>query len=309
MPDPYCYLTLCPYLSKTDGDPEDENDTSHVGYYVDPTPAEPNSGDEFCETPGTDATGRLAKSEQDIEDLWIVDLKVPPVEGYVGQDWPAGCPMVSEDSQDYGCDLWIEVTNISLLTNGGICEEKADVMSVLDRSGSIDTGELTTLKTAALAFVTVLSPASDGIHMGQTSFSDTGSLDLHLTGDKTAIDAAINALSSGGYTNLYEGILLADQELADGTHDRDDVESPDFMVIITDGAPNRPVGTPEQDAIDAATAAKSAGVTIYVVGVSTTTSTAEWLRDNIATSPSHYFDASDWTQLQTVLEGLACNPS
>jgi len=60
-----------------------------------------------------DATGRLAKSENDWLDLWTVDLKVPPVEGYVGQDWPAGCPTVPKNDIDYGCDLWIEVTNIS----------------------------------------------------------------------------------------------------------------------------------------------------------------------------------------------------
>ncbi len=199
-------LSLCPYLSKTDGDPGDANDTSHVSYYIDPTPEKPNSGDEHCPQPtkivriqpgfgdggwagwscpaGTtavgggidsstnpvggngvaapgapavdgfsypvyphytfgvgetgyvvhdlvdgqgnnitfhvdclpnnpDATGRLTKVGQDTSDKWIVDLKVPPVKGFVGQDWPAGCPVVEENDQDYGCDLWIEVTGIS----------------------------------------------------------------------------------------------------------------------------------------------------------------------------------------------------
>jgi hypothetical protein len=55
----------------------------------------------------------LSKIDQDLLDAWIVDLKVPPVTGTVGQDWPAGCPTVEEDKQDYGCDLWIEVTGIS----------------------------------------------------------------------------------------------------------------------------------------------------------------------------------------------------
>ena len=105
-----CYLTLCPFLSKTDGDPEDNNDIEEPSYY----------------DPKTDtcpirqlmpASGRLAESEQDISDIWIVDLKVPPVRGYVGQDWPAGCPVVDEDSKDYGCDLWIEVTDISETNN------------------------------------------------------------------------------------------------------------------------------------------------------------------------------------------------
>jgi len=104
---------LCAFLSKTDGDLEDANDTSHPSYYVDPTPQEPMSGDESCVTPGSDATGRLSKIESDTSDLWIVDLKVPPVDGYVGQDWPAGCPVVDTNDQEYGCDLWIEVTDIN----------------------------------------------------------------------------------------------------------------------------------------------------------------------------------------------------
>ncbi len=62
-----------------------------------------------------DATGRLSKVDQDVLDLWTVDLKVPPVDGYVGQDWPASCPTVPENDIDYGCDLWIEVTGISVV--------------------------------------------------------------------------------------------------------------------------------------------------------------------------------------------------
>jgi hypothetical protein len=148
----YCYLSLCPFLSKTDGDPADENDTSHASYYIDPTPASPNSGDEYCEPTIVNASGKLAKNEGDISDTWIVDLKVPPVKGFIGQDWPKTCPFVEEDSQSYGCELWIEVTGISVPPT--ICVEKADVMTVLDRSGSISSVELEILKTAAKGFVT-----------------------------------------------------------------------------------------------------------------------------------------------------------
>ena len=197
--------SLCPYLSKVDADPNDNNDTSHPSYFIDPTPADPISGDESCQqsvrytsgdlnysatgwagwscpadthavgggvientypmgpegiaepgatigsstypvfphytfTPpetgyvaqngGTaqtakiyvdclannpDATGRLSKIEDDFLDLWTIDLKAPPFDGYAGQDWPAGCPVLSgdPDGQDFGCDLWIEVTEIS----------------------------------------------------------------------------------------------------------------------------------------------------------------------------------------------------
>jgi len=192
---------LCQFLSKVDADQGDDNDISHPSYYNDPTPGEPNSGDESCAQPvryentlsfnptgwagwscplneyavgagvlvgdanvylwqpgattpggivypntGTsyvygpgetgmiiqndgdenesityyvdcmtivdDASGILSILDDDVVDLWKVDLKVPPVDGFVGQDWPAGCPTVPTNDIDYGCDLWIEVTGI-----------------------------------------------------------------------------------------------------------------------------------------------------------------------------------------------------
>ena len=105
-------LSLCPFLSKVDGDPEDGNDHSHPSYYVDPDGV-PNNGDEFCPILSVDNAKGVLENKRDILDLWIVDLKVPPIDGYVGQDWPEGCPTVAEDEQDYGCDLWIEVTGFS----------------------------------------------------------------------------------------------------------------------------------------------------------------------------------------------------
>ncbi|MFQ6049932.1 MAG: hypothetical protein ACE5J0_02740 [Candidatus Paceibacterales bacterium] len=100
-----CYRSLCPFLSKL---PElEEGDKGVPSYYDLGPPAK-------CITPSPDyGMGRLAKSVSDYSDVWTVDLKVPPVEGYVGQDWPAGCPTVAENDKDYGCDLWIEVYNIS----------------------------------------------------------------------------------------------------------------------------------------------------------------------------------------------------
>jgi len=339
-PDGYVeMLDLCPFLSKIPFD-EESGDYGVPSYYVND-----QAGDFCTEIPAEPqhASGRLAKSEQDISDTWIVDLKVPPVEGYVGQDWPATCAewVVPENEKDYGCDLWIEVTNISLTggvpicgngiiegneecddgnsvpgdgcendcTLTGICVAKPDVIQVFDRSGSIDSGELATMKTAAYAFVTALDPKADGAHMGQTSFADTGSLNLHLTDNHTAIDAAIAALVSGGYTNLSEGISLANGEFADPTYDRPDGESPDFMVIMTDGNPNRPLsGDPIALSEAAADAADNAGTIIYVLGIGSDVN-ATWLANNIATDPSHYFGVTNWADLEAALVALAtCAP-
>ena len=121
-PDDYTMMeTLCPFLSKMDGDTGDGNDTSHPSYYDIGPDNTPMTDDDSCmprydaagdEIVRDDATGVLNRS--DLSDDWIIDLKVPPVNGYIGQDWPDTCDewTVPIDSEDYGCDLWIEVTGI-----------------------------------------------------------------------------------------------------------------------------------------------------------------------------------------------------
>jgi len=98
------YLDLCPFLSKgPDNSPR--NDTGERSYF--------QSDHCIAPTPQDGAIGRLSKAEGDFSDTWNIDLKVPPIAGSVGQDWPEGCPTVPTNSATYGCDLWFEVTGIS----------------------------------------------------------------------------------------------------------------------------------------------------------------------------------------------------
>jgi predicted ribosomally synthesized peptide with SipW-like signal peptide len=190
-----------------------------------------------------------------------------------------------------------------LCEGGGIsCLDKADVMLVLDRSGSVGSDE-GTLESAAKAFVDALGPTSDGVHIGVVSFAGGSSLDMHLSDDATALKAAIDAGVSGGGTNLAAGISTADTELdnpGDGD-DRDDSSSPDFMVIITDGAPNIG-GTGEAEA----DAAKADGIEIFAVGVGSGVDET-FLKDHIVSPPAdgHYFDAIDFSDLEDILEDIA----
>ncbi|MDP3900571.1 MAG: vWA domain-containing protein [bacterium] len=317
---------LCPYLSKHKADDEgvendEELDAFHQIGSID-------EGDNLAD-PSDDTWvwnsifGRLAKSDNDLEDSWILDLKVPCFGDHCAQDWASFVEGINDgvDPLDYiqplenehkvfGCDLWLEVYHISPPPGIG-CNEKADVMMVLDRSGSIDDSELGTLKTAAKAFVDALSLSTPGVHGGQSSFADTATLDQELTDNGVTLKAAIDDLVRDGFTNLAHGISLATIELA-SVRDRDDASSPDFMVIITDGEPNRCLdgsdcGTTnaQNEAIAAATAAKAAGATIYVVGVGTDEDTTNYLKNNIASSLSHYYDAADFDDLEDELSDIA----
>jgi len=245
----------------------------------------------------------------------------------------AGNYMVSETSQadytgviggDCAADGSITLSaggvNSCTITNTFInqCFGKADVMLVLDRSGSIDSTELAQLKTAAKAFVSTLAPSADGIHIGMVSFSDTATLNAHLTGDASTINSAIDSLVAGGFTNLQHGIKLAGIELqnpGDG-HDRTDSDSKDVIVVITDGEPNRCFDTalPSCDLANSQAAAeiqadtaKAAGSEIFGVGVGITVANATFLQNAIVSPPpaTHYYDTANYAGLETILQNLA----
>lgn len=194
----------------------------------------------------------------------------------------------------------------------GLCEKKPDVMLVLDRSGSINATELATLKTASKAFVDALSPNTNTAHVGMASFATNATLDKHLTANGTDVKTGIDALTTGGFTNLFEGLSLADNELAnpgDG-HDRTDVSSPDFVVVVTDGEPNRPLPSNTANTVAAAEAddLRAHGVSVYVVGIGVTPANETFLKTDIADDEDHYFAASDFDDLQAILQEIANCP-
>lgn len=186
---------------------------------------------------------------------------------------------------------------------------KADVMLVLDRSGSIDATELGQLKTAATDFVDSLGLTADGIHAGQSSFATSGTLDQTLTSSEVSMDAAIAALTSGGFTNLKSGIDLATGELT-GVNDRPDDTSPDKMIIVTDGHPNRPFPSDTADDVAevAADAARAAGIEVFVVGVGSDVNDT-YLQNAIADDAAHYFSVDNYAALKTTLDNLDICPN
>jgi len=112
----YCE-SLCKFLSKLNIEEDEdeginENDIDAKSYYQEGGIGVCTPPDKPCCIRPQEASGRLAKSEEDTEDRWVVDLKVPPIEGFVGQDWPEDCPTIEAEAS-YCCELWVEVTGIS----------------------------------------------------------------------------------------------------------------------------------------------------------------------------------------------------
>ena len=164
---------LCPYLSKHPDGVNDQQATSSNDQRL-PSFHKPFIIDQG-QVKWNDTKGHLAKSQADTVDNWIIDLAVPCFGGYCAQDWEdfvathndqaiaadfVGNP--DDEHKVYGCDLWVEVTDVSLPGLG--CKEKVDLMLVLDRSGSISNAELLTLQSAAKAFVDALALSTVGNH-------------------------------------------------------------------------------------------------------------------------------------------------
>ncbi len=111
--------SLCEYISKeADNDPA--NDDSLASFH------EPWHF-EGRQLVWNDTKGRLAKSENDLRDLWTIDLAVPCFGGHCAQDWedfvrrinPEALPAdqwvqpIENEHKIFGCDLWVEVSEVS----------------------------------------------------------------------------------------------------------------------------------------------------------------------------------------------------
>src|SRR3989344_2055391 len=100
---------LCPFISKHD-DQTPDNDGSIDSFHG------PLTDWDMGDTIATQVLGRLSKLDQDLEDIWDIDLHVPCFSGFCAQD-----NVIPEDYQIdidlehslFGCDLWIEVTEVS----------------------------------------------------------------------------------------------------------------------------------------------------------------------------------------------------
>ena len=142
-----------------------------------------------------------------------------------------------------------------------------DIALVIDSSGSIEGGELTLLKNAFLAFVAALLPATP-TQFSVTEFDTTASVRQSFTSNTTLVNNAINAASSGGFTNWEDGLVKAQS-----TFDPRPLK-PNLVIFASDGNPNRvDNGTSVEEsqavseAVLVANALKSGGTRVVALGI------------------------------------------
>jgi len=165
-------------------------------------------------------------------------------------------------------------TQVTINLHGlGDCPEsaqKTDVMLIIDRSGSMQGTPLQDAKNAAKAFVDMMNLSPDHDRVGVVSFETSAALNHALSSNGTSVKDAIDALSTAGFTNIGDGIKRANDELTENGR----ADAAWIAILLTDGLPNRPLGSTssfsEPDAAyarDAAQQGRSAGVTLYTIGL------------------------------------------
>ncbi len=166
--------------------------------------------------------------------------------------------------------LWVIKPNPVLTTSCGL-----DIALVIDSSGSIDSTELASMKSAFNNFVSTFLPDTP-TQMAVVEFDTNASVTAPFTTNVSTLNSAINGAASGGFTN-YDDALYDARNLFPNRADK-----PDLIVFASDGDPNywggnssnnttsdgsTPPLTAMSHAISQANAAKTAGIRIITLGI------------------------------------------
>lgn len=136
---------------------------------------------------------------------------------------------------------------------------RADIVLVLDRSGSMQGQPLADAQTAAKLFVDLTQP---GDRLGVVSFSSGAEVNHAIAAvtanSKRAAREAIGAISASGYTSIGAGLQLAQQQLAGVTAPN----GKQAIVLLSDGEENE-----APYVADVLPAIVAAGTIVHTIGL------------------------------------------
>ncbi|MBQ1532849.1 MAG: leucine-rich repeat protein [Solobacterium sp.] len=161
-----------------------------------------------------------------------------------------------------------------------------EIVLVLDTSGSMS-GRMSALKTAATSFVEGVGGILFNTEISVVEYDSTASTVVASTTNNRKIIKKINKMVSDGGTEYAIALNHADSVLAESDADRK------LIVMFSDGEPND--GTANIYSVADSLRTKY-GNTIYTVGLLSSDSQRQVLI-NVAGSESHYFEATDISEL------------
>ncbi|KAA1259058.1 von Willebrand factor type A domain protein [Rubripirellula obstinata] len=171
-----------------------------------------------------------------------------------------------------------------------------DIVLVVDRSGSMAGQKFNELVNAINIFIATLSSTPVDEQVGLSSYNDTASEDVELTGDLTEISEAMAALPVGGFTSISRGMQA-------GSNLMDRSRSPEFvertLIVMTDGRHNR---GPEPAAV--ATTLADDGVIIHTITFGTDADRPRMI-DVANIGGGRHFHADNGDQLAEIYREIA----
>jgi len=180
-------------------------------------------------------------------------------------------------------------------------QQRVDVVLVLDASTSMGMAtaegrpKIDVAVEAARRFVDELR-LGEGDRAAVVAFNADAQLLAGLTADRRVLDAALGGIELASQTCLVCGVQVAAEELLA----QREAGRALVLVLLTDGQSNP---RPASEAVDAAAAAKAAGVTVFTIGLG-----AELDEDAlraIASRPEYNYRAPDAADLEAIYRRIA----
>lgn len=235
--------------------------------------------------------------------LLVLFIGYVPVRAQAGEPLTIASRVTPNTGRIDTAEFNVELT---LTGNSSLCPAQeisrpSDILLVIDRSNSMSKSaganvastKLELLKDAAKAFIQQVNLNRDQI--GVVQFDDLANVVTPLTNDRTRIETAIDSLAPGNGTSVALGIEQARREFIGGGRIRGD--SSRVMIVLSDG------GTPQSDAINAATTVKAEGTRIISIALGDGAN--QDLMRQLASQASDYTFVSDASQLRAIYEGIA----
>ncbi|XP_036355134.1 uncharacterized protein LOC115229549 [Octopus sinensis] len=185
----------------------------------------------------------------------------------------------------------------------------ADIMFVLDDSGSISKKDFLVMKTFVKKLVSTFPISSNAVQVGIITFSTNVKNQFNLNKFRNILDlnTAIDRIAHiGGWTHTYAALnYLKDSSFTAMSGDRKDVLN--IAVVITDGNSNNQVLT-----VKAAEKVKKSGTMIFAIGVGKKISNTELKAIGSEPSSKYVFSVNSFDVLQSIsstFSAKACNAS
>lgn len=197
------------------------------------------------------------------------------------------------------CDATSHVTVTIQAQNPDPIHQAADIVLLVDRSGSIG-GTATTgvfgsvVKPTLNGLITNAAPTPTGNNIGIIGFSLGAQTVAPLTGNESALHAAVTGMAyPGGETDTLTGLQAAAAMLNASPR----TSAPKVIIVETDGVWNPTTQNPTSYAHTLVT---TGGISIFAVGVGSGVNTAQ-LAAIAGGDASHVYPAADYTDLSTAL--------